>query len=70
MKTLKEQNEEIQSALADICCKTACGKTCVELVAEIIEEVLKEKSSFDFLQKIYYNIYRKDKERRYEYELL
>ena len=49
MKTLKEQNEEIKSALADIYCKTACGKTCAELVAEIIKKVLKEKSSFDFL---------------------
>lgn len=49
MKTLKEHNEEIQSALADICCKTACGKTCAELVAEIIEKVLKEKYSLDFL---------------------
>ena len=46
MKTLKEQNEEIQSALADICCKTACGKTCAELVAEIIEKVLNEKIDF------------------------
>lgn len=45
MKTLKEQNEEIQNALADICCKTACGKTCTELVAEIIEKALDKKSS-------------------------
>ena len=44
MKTLKEHNEEIKSALANICCKTACGKTCAELVTKIIKKVLKEKS--------------------------
>lgn len=45
MKTLKEQNKEIQSALADVYCKTACGKTCTELVTEIIERVLTAEKS-------------------------
>ena len=51
MKTLKEQNEEIQSTLADIYCKTACGKTCAELVADIFKQALDKKSSHCFFTK-------------------